>query len=308
MRSPFIVARFTFFLLLLLLNFLILVFAAWNINVVLAAGLTVPGSQPLLLFNSCAALILLTMGLTPMVWPHLNTAHLTIETIWAQLLAFLQLGAAIGSTVSSSEMVVNKDWSIRASALLLVPTTWLVSLLQLAYFLVLFVAAMSHSRVQQEIWTSSIYDIRWFGFTNNRLKNSDIGVPRPKPGFENDSWTRYLDDIESTAARKAKHAPPPEEKPTWAPPNPRRGVDPPFIRREVSPRTSVSEESVALPAKAEVKGQTIGSRFIERFRDSQTISRPNNNATFAGEMHDHDLPIPKTRFSRWVRADQLNSF
>ncbi|ESK96852.1 hypothetical protein Moror_6430 [Moniliophthora roreri MCA 2997] len=310
MRSPFLIARLTFFLLLLLLNFLVLTFTAWNINVTTAAGLSVPGSQPLLVFNSCVALILLPLGLTPMVWSHLNTAHLTLETIWVQILSFLQIGAAIASTVNSSEMVVNRDWSIRASALLLVPTTWLVGLLQLAYFLVLFVSAMSHSRVQRDIWTQSIYDITWFGFNNNRLKNSDISIPRPKTGFEDDSWTRHLEDIESTAARKAKHAPPPGEKPTWAPTNTRRGVDPPFIRRETSPRTSASQESITPPVKAEVKGQSVGSRFIERFRDSQTISRPplHPTPTFAGEVHDHDLPIPKTRFSRWVRADELKPF
>ncbi|KAF9264786.1 hypothetical protein L218DRAFT_957978 [Marasmius fiardii PR-910] len=170
---------------------------------------------------------------------------------------------------------------------------------------------MIHARHDPDLWRSSICNVKWFGFSNTKIKIKDIGGPRPKTGFENDSWTLYVEDIESTAARKAKHPLPPTEKPSWAPTSQRRGVDPPFSTRSQTPRSSGSIDYVTTPLKVEVKGSSPsqGSRFIERFRDSFTISRPPNNPTsFPREVDDHDKPIPLPRLSKWVSAEALRGF
>ncbi|KAG7092354.1 hypothetical protein E1B28_008714 [Marasmius oreades] len=306
MRSPFIIIRFIFFCLLLYLNLLTLVFAVLNVSSASSAGLSVPGTQVLLIFTNCLTLLLLALGLLPMIWSKSAFANLTLECMWTLVLSLLQMGAAIGSAASISLMIREPtDPSVAVSSVLLLPTSWLLSVLQLAYFFTILITAMIHARHEPEVWRSSIYTIKWFGFSNVKIKTTDISGPRPKSGYENDSWTLYLEDIESTAARKARHTLSPSEKPAWAPISQRRGVDPPFMRRDKTPRSSVSTEHVTPPLKAEVKG---GSRFIERICDL-TITRPPNNPTsFPSEVEDHDKPIPIPRISKWMSAEALKGF
>ncbi|KAL0569008.1 hypothetical protein V5O48_012960 [Marasmius crinis-equi] len=311
MRSPFIIVRFIFFSLLLYLNLLTLVFAVWNVSSASSSGISVPGTHVLLIFTTCVGLVLLTLSLVPMVWPKRNFAILTLECAWTATLSLLQIGAAMGSAASITTMIREPtDPSVAVSSVLLLPTTWLLSILQLAYFLTLFVTSLIHSRLDPDIWRSSVYAVKWFGFANSRLKTSDVGIPRPKTGYGNDTWSQHLDDIESSAARKAKHPLPPTEKPAWAPTNARRGVDPPFSpRRDFSPRSSA--EDIIPPLKLETKEsqKSAGSRFIERFRDSQNISRPPYKQTsFPREIDDHDQPIPLPRLSKWVSAEALRNF
>jgi hypothetical protein len=215
--------------------------------------------------------------------------------------------------------------SVTASSLLLIPATWLTSLTMLTYFFVLFVTTMTHRRFEVDIWTKPVYQVKWFGYTNSRLKSSEISRPR---GLETDSWTRYLEDIESSGLRKARNPLPATEKAPWAPNNVRRGRDSPFRgpvnkppSNELSsgfdsdtcsessfPSSSPRNSNTLLPPRPlniPVKGKTAGSRFIERFRESQTLSRP--VVEFPHEVEDHDKPIPKPRLSQWIRADTLKA-
>jgi len=194
----------------------------------------------------------------------------------------------------------------------------------LGYFFVLFVTTMTHLQFEADIWTKPVHQVKWFGYANSRLKSSEISGPR---GEDKDTWTKYLEDIESSGARKARNPLVDTEKAPWAPSNVRRGRDQPFRNpmSRLDSDTSSSSESDSepsspdssprirptfmppLPLNIPVKGQNAGagSRFIERFRESQTISRP--VVEFPHEIVDHDKPIPKPRLSQWIRADTLRA-
>jgi hypothetical protein len=129
-----------------------------------------------------------------------------------------------------------------------------------------------------------------------------------KPGFENDSWTLYLEKIQHPGLGKFSEQFNDVEKAPWAASmsgNIRRGVDQPFARR--SDETAVERpESLALPPlplRVEPKEKPAGSRFIERFRESQLLSR--GASPFASHIQDHDQPIPLPRLSQWISAESL---
>ncbi|KAF5365791.1 hypothetical protein D9758_003240 [Tetrapyrgos nigripes] len=316
MPSPFLILRFLFLALIFYLSLLTLIFSSWNINVSSSAGLGVPGSSAFLILNSCLVFIVISLGLVPLVWPQFNTAQVIVECSWSAILGLLQIGAAIATTVVSSSVVHQTDDSaVNASSFLLIPSTWLSSLCTLAYFLILLLTSMTHLRHDTDLWSKSVYDVKWFGVSTAGLDSSDVSAPRPKTGFEEDTWAKYLDDIESTAGRKARFPAADIEKAPWASNDVRRGRDAPFQvssrngsesssrQSSVTPSPRSNDALPPLPLRVEPKGLPIASRFIERFRESQQLTRAGTFNAFAKEVEDHDLPIPLTRFSRWIRAD-----
>lgn len=138
---------------------------------------------------------------------------------------------------------------------------------------------MAHKPMWPEIWGASASSVDWF---IHRTLNAD--------SLGDDSWTRYLNDIESSAARKQRFGTSPDsgateklpEKAPWAQ-NIRRGVDEPFALKPESDAgsevysTTASKLNAALPPlplRVEVKCKpAAGSRFVERFRDSHAIAR-----------------------------------
>ncbi|KAJ3786812.1 hypothetical protein GGU10DRAFT_162568 [Lentinula aff. detonsa] len=327
MRNPFLIIRFIFLSILLFLNLLDLIFASWNASAAINANLHLPGASLFLIFNSVTSIFFLGLGLVELFAPNFAGTSVAFESGWSAVLSLSHIGAAIGVTIAASVFIKQTiDTSVNASSFLLVPTTWLTSLTMLGYSFILLVSAMTHVPFEEEIWTKPVCQVKWFGYTNARLRSSDVSHPRELPGLENDSWTRYLDDIESSGVRKARHPVPNTEKAPWAPTNVRRGRDSPFrgpTKRENSDSSDTSSDcsfSVGvrdsaplppLPLNVQVKGgKPVGeSRFIERFRESQTLSRPAGPAVdFPREVDDHDKPIPLTRLSQWIRADAVKAF
>ncbi|KAJ4488113.1 hypothetical protein J3R30DRAFT_3400692 [Lentinula aciculospora] len=327
MRNPFLLIRFIFLSLLSFLNLLDLIFASWNASAAISANLSLPGASLFLIFNSVVNIFFLGLGLLENFAPNFAGTSVAFECGWSAVLSLSHIGAAIGVTISAATFIrQTTDSGVTASSFLLIPTTWLTSLTMLGYFSILFVSAMTHARYEEDIWTKSVCQVKWFGYTNSRLRSTDVSNPRELPGLETDSWTRYLDDIESSGVRKARHPMPDNEKAPWAPTNVRRGRDSPFrgpIKRENYDSSDTSSDSSfsvgaresaplpPLPLNVQVKGgkPVQGSRFIERFRESQTLSRPNAPAVdFPHEVDDHDKPIPLTRLSQWIRADAIKAF
>jgi hypothetical protein len=322
MRNPFLLIRLTFLSLLLFLNLIDLIFASWNASAAVNANLSLPGASIFLIFNAIASIFFLGLGLLELVAPKLAGSSVAFESSWSAILSLAHIGAAIGTTISAAVFIrETSEFAVIASSLLLIPTTWLSSLSMLAYFFVLFVSAMTHTRFEAEIWTKPVYQVKWFGYTNSRLKSSDVGGPRSVPGMENDSWTRYLNDIESVGVPQARNPALDNEKAPWAPTNVRRGRDSPFrtpVKRESDNSDASSDSSFSigpresaplppLPLSVQVKGgKPIGSRFIERFRESQMLSRP--SAPAIDQAYSHDKPIPRPRLSQWMSADTFRAF
>jgi hypothetical protein len=185
---------------------------------------------------------------------------------------------------------------------------------------------MLHKSMFPEIWSASASSVDWFV---HRELNAN--------SMESDSWTRYLGDIESSVIRKQRfgntsdcgtnpNADPEKapctqsirpQKAPWAQ-TIRRGVDEPFTFRADSDVASEARSTTPsklnaalppLPLRVEAKTKSAGSRFIERFRESQTPVRSSQqfgaapSIPFPSGVDDHNKPIPLPRWSEWVRAD-----
>lgn len=199
----------------------------------------------------------------------------------------------------------------------------------MAYFFVLFVSSFSHSRVYPNIWKSSVYSIGWFVNPISLSGGNDqCGSPfaASKSRQVVDSWNSYLDDIEAASKDGSSNKHPRNvrgvEKAPWAQDMPiRRGVDSPFAKRETAP-VQPEIPVAALPLRVQTKGlsqATMGSRFIEKFRESKILSRSESPSTFGlhflspvtpsapfpPSVDNHDLPIPLPRLSEWIRADAM---
>jgi len=141
-------------------------------------------------------------------------------------MSLFQIGTAVGTTVTGLGATCDSslEWSVCASSLLLVPSTWLSSILFLAYFLALFMATMAHKQLYSDIWRKSIYEIVWFGQSRNiSSKDNDTG-----PLDEDIS-----EDIEKSSTQKQPYfiSPPIERTPVTplkAANSVRRGVVAPF--------------------------------------------------------------------------------
>lgn len=172
----------------------------------------------------------------------------------------------------------------------------------------MFITGMAHIRLHPNIWMASIYSVEWF--------KSPASYPTEKDGrtsdSNDDSWSRYMGDVEASRNQCGHKAP-------WAR-NIRRGIDAPFERRDRSSSSPTSPSTTATPlpiAPLKVQPRSIaGSRFIEKFRESQIVSRSETPSQygmhfssrvdpFPPRVEDHDLPIPLPRLSEWIRADAI---
>ena len=119
-------------------------------------------------------------------------------------------------------------------------------------------------------------------------------------------------DLESSRQSTGDH-----EKPPWAQSSQvRRGVDMPFKVQDTLPARTSTSTTISLPiVPPNAQGDTVGSRFIEKFRESQLTSRSQtpmhgshlmiNKELFPSQVDNHDLPIPLPRLSEWIRADAV---
>lgn len=180
----------------------------------------------------------------------------------------------------------------------------------------LFLAVMAHKAVYPDIWIQSVYEIEWFGqaLPKERVvwdKDSKSGVAPPHCAVEYAPCRKEARDIEKAAP--------------WASPSIRRGVDLPFATKPTqlggSP-TKTSTHAPTLPlslpdrtASGNTNGWS-GSRFVERFRESTLLARPETTSQFSSHFHarqdsnsfpgsvvDADQPIPLPRLSEWINAE-----
>ncbi|KAJ7156076.1 hypothetical protein C8R43DRAFT_999160 [Mycena crocata] len=303
MRSnPFITARIVFLSILAHLHLLVLVAAAWNVNVTRVSGVPLPVAALCLILTSLTFFILVSVG--GIIWalkvPSPFLASLKFECSWLVALFVAQLAATIGATVDLPPS--GSPDAVATSHEFLIPSAWLSAVLALIYIAGLVGGVMTHKPMYPEIWSATASSVDWFVHRTLDANN-----------LENDSWSRYLADIESSAGRKQRFAPKPDpaplaEKAPWAQ-NIRRGVENPFA---VKPESDTASETRSvtpaklnsalppLPLRVEPKGKSAGSRFIERFRESREIAR--SSKQFPTGVEDHDRPIPLPHLSEWIHA------
>ncbi|KAJ7710015.1 hypothetical protein B0H17DRAFT_250101 [Mycena rosella] len=298
------------------LHLLVLILAASSANGTRASGGPLPGAALCLILTSLAYFIL--VSLAGIVWclkvPAPFISSLKFECGWTALLLIVELAATIGVTVN----IAPPGNSLFAHTFL-VSAAWVTVAFALIYVAALITIVMVHKPMFPRIWSASASSVDWFC---HRELNAD--------SLENDTWTRYLSDIESSGKQrftipdfgKPTPTPPMMEKAPWAQ-NIRRGVDDPFTLKAESDAASeansfkLNAALPPLPLRVESKG--VGSRFVERFRESQMITRstkgpptpfpqPVAPTPFPRCVDDHDMPIPlPTNRSFWIRADSVHA-
>ncbi|KAJ6630687.1 hypothetical protein B0H10DRAFT_2207733 [Mycena sp. CBHHK59/15] len=320
------------------LHLLVVAASAWNIT---AAGAPLPAAPFCLVLLGIAFFILASLCVSSLpdsrpsraedvtseysgglVWlldlraPRL--ASLRFEVAWCAVLVVLELAATIGTTVDVP--VSGASPAAVASHAFLVPVAWLSTVCGIIYLAALTGAVLAHRPMFPGIWSAPAASVDWF--VHRTLNAGGDGNDDKE-----DSWTRYLGEIESSAARKHKYGGSlpvdlekgvhledgqAEEKAPWARQNVRRGVDDPFaLRGDGASDSGATERQNAalppLPLRVEAKGgKSAGSRFIERFRESRALARgASTSPVFAPGVADHDAPIPLPRLSEWIRADAL---
>jgi len=318
--NPFLIFRLVSFALLSNLALLQLIFASWNISATLSMGYSASSTSVIIILESCIFFFCVACTLADFVWCKGRKSRILVECNWVGIMSLFQIGSAMRSTVNGPGMACHTslEWNVCASSLLLVPSTWLSSMLFLTYFLALFMTTMAHKCLYSDIWRRSVYEVVWFGPSHEiPLKSNAINHLDIDPYID-----PYYEDIEDSSVREQPYTiyEPIEKTPPLATNHIRRGIDPPFALQPKSTRSNRSSSAVSnssLPSypNKSAKSET-GSRFIEKFRESTLLARSESlehfvakyqarQDSFPPSVADADAPIPLTRLSEWVRADAL---
>jgi hypothetical protein len=163
--------------------------------------------------------------------------------------------------------------------------------------------------VFEDIWSQSPYEIDWF-----HQGGGEVSVVRPPPEKKRkshrvvDSWSDFMNDVECAPIERTRPPSPVVDKAPWAENQKvRRGVDNPFARKPEAIPPSTTPPLRIQPKAASQITTSDHSRFLERFCESRTLSRPQSPPQLNHAVHDHDLPIPLPRLSKWMRADAIQS-
>jgi len=310
MQNPFLLFRIVlFFSVLIHLGILTIIFASWNVHAASESSLHVPAASVLLILNSLLLFICAGLGILSSFASLGKAAHLKYEVAWSVILAMSQLGGSVDATIRGPQIVCQEDsnFALCASAALLVPTVWISTILLLVYCSGLFVSILAHITAYPDIWHRSADSVNWFDL-----------CPQASPKSEEDTWTRYLNEIDSSSSRKKKFPIDDAEKAPWATRDIRRGVDDPFTKRDDTTPAVPTLPTVPQPAQTKdtQSAKSVRSRFIERFCESKAVSRPDSvsyygmhfvsqEGPFPSKVENQDLPIPiPRRLSDWIRADK----
>lgn len=313
MPNSFFIFRLVSFALLSHLALLQLIFASWNINASLLLGRSAPSTSIFIIFESCLLFFCIAFVLADFIRSRGRKSRIWLECSWVGIMSLSQMGIAIVSTASGPGMACHTslEWNVCASSLLLVPSTWLSSMLYLVYFLTLFTSTMAHKRLYSDIWTRSVYGVVWFGQSHDSFSKDNVASH-----LNVEPYIDQYKDIENSSLRKRLHPiSDPVEKATPLVMNTaRRGIDPPFTRQ---PKSTDSSSDLSFPSYPNRSAKSeSGSRFIEKFRESTLLARSESLEHFVANSQVHqdpfplsvldvDTPIPLPRLSQWVRADVL---
>ncbi|KIM55884.1 hypothetical protein SCLCIDRAFT_80752, partial [Scleroderma citrinum Foug A] len=337
MQNPFLVVRSIFFALLLCLNVLLFVFAAWNL---VAVRHTAPGAPMFLAVNAALIILFVTLAsIAEAICPRARPGHVRVECGWTILMTTLQLASSINVTVSGPPMIchLNWTWSTCASSSLLVSVTWLVTFTILVYCLTICFTASAHAPSIPNIWTMPVSSVPWFSDDSKVPASSSEVLPEKDPktfsrfssaSGESCAVTRYIAERwgKLSGAERQSHSPSnpmlfprghqsaDTTRPNWARQiEARRGVDVPFAKppsmpavRKVqaiqpTPLPTVLAKAVAMPRDSHYVEVCRESEMkLSDGRSSLTLQTP---GLFPKGTADPDLPIPLPHLSQWIRAD-----
>jgi len=279
--NSFLIFRLVFFALLSNLALLQLIFASWNINASLSMTLSAPSTSIFIIFESCLLFFSLAFALADFVWSRGRRSRIFLECSWVGIVSLLQIGTAIGTTITGPGLACDTslEWNVCASSWLLIPSTWLSSILYLAYFLALFMTTMAHTGLYSDIWRRSVYGVAWFGRSHEVVSKSDatgrLSVVNQNEDIENssaqkqlnrmsdslkttsvektlpnvDPYVNHSEDIENSSTRKQLHPVSDSVENTSVENTPkttvRRGIDTPFSRHPNGTCSNTSSPTIS---------------------------------------------------------------
>ncbi|KIJ68980.1 hypothetical protein HYDPIDRAFT_172486 [Hydnomerulius pinastri MD-312] len=282
-------------------------------------------------------LVIRTIFFAELICARARPAHVRVECAWTVLMSTLQLAASINVTVNGPPMAcqMRSPWASCASSSLLVPVSWLATLIILTYSLTISITAATHATSLPTIWTTAVSAVPWFApdavapapvvipYLSAR-KHSKAFSSASSGSEESCAVTKYITERWeklSGAERQSEPSGPiifsggrqsvDSTRPTWARQlEARRGIDSPFAR---PPQVRGGQRAVpSPPPKALAKEVTAprDSHYVEVYRQSE-INRnascstltPQTPTVFPKRIADPDLPIPLPRLSEWIRAD-----
>ncbi|KAI6045389.1 hypothetical protein EDC04DRAFT_55519 [Pisolithus marmoratus] len=333
MQNAFLVIRTIFFALLLCLNVLLLVFAGWNL---LAMGNTAPGAPILVIISSSLILLLVTFAsIAEAICSQGRPEHVRVECAWTVLMSTMQLASSINVTVNGPPVICHLQWtwSTCASSSLLVPVTWMVTLIILTYCLTICITTFVHAPSIPEIWRMRVSSVPWFNVhatVPSPTAEAHIFAKEPTKAFsrlsnasaESCAVTKYITErwgrlthIESQSESASKLALSSQgnesidsTRPAWArQKDRRRGIDQPFAKPPPLPAlrgilpppppTILAKEGV-LPRDTRYVGR---SEMKPRHNHSTLTSH--SQTLFPKGTTNPDLPIARPHLSQWKRAD-----
>ncbi|KAH7889288.1 hypothetical protein F5I97DRAFT_1843070 [Phlebopus sp. FC_14] len=335
MRNAFLVIRSIFFALLLYLNVLLLVFAVWNVAAAKSSGLSAPGATVFLVVNSVLTIVFVTGGyLGELICAKARPSHVRVECLWTASMSILQLGSSVTVTVNGPPMAcqVRSTWSTCASASLLVPVSWLATLIIIAYCFTICITSVVHSDLIPDIWTTSVSSTPWFsGAATTRLPQARSRVPSKAfsttttSSEESCAVTKYIAERWEKLSGMERQAEPSNpilfsrgrqsvdsSRPTWArQTQARRGIDQPFglpttvhggqqTNPSPPPKVLAKDMAESDPHYVEVRRK---SEMNKNDSGSRSILTPRTPTAFPNRIADPDLPIPLPCLSDWIRAD-----
>ncbi|KAF9532278.1 hypothetical protein CPB83DRAFT_847573 [Crepidotus variabilis] len=337
-RNAFLIFRLVFLALLTNLAFLSIIFASWNVHAAVLAGFSTPTTSVFVVLQCCLVFICVVIAILSFFYPGTGLSRIIVECVWVGGLSMLAMGSAISASMNGFAVACQAaEMNICASASLLMPLTWLSSVLTSSYFMALFVTSIAHRSIYPDIWKRSVYEIEWFGQPVRLPSKGKVVEKFLQKDLESDSYVDLYGDIEGTADRRRRfirESIVTDVSAPWAAQSVRRGVDLPFSRKPAGSDLSSSSSKRStpiLPALATAPPLSVphrsattaamstksGSRFIERFRESTILTRQEtpsqyverfyaiqeDDASFPKAVVDMDQPIPLPRLSEWVRAD-----
>ncbi|KAF9227530.1 hypothetical protein BS17DRAFT_389792 [Gyrodon lividus] len=319
MHNAFLVVRTIFFALLLYLNVLILVFASWNIAATKSSGTSAPAY------------------LAELICAKARPAHVRVECAWTVFMSILQLAASIDVTVNGPPMScqMRSPWATCASSSLLVPVSWLGSLIILTYCLTIYITSVTHAPCLPSIWTTPVSAVPWFGPVATApapVDISQLAARKHSKAFSSSSSaseescavTKYISEQWEKLSGIERQSEPTgpilfsrecrsvdSTRPAWArQQQARRGIDNPFPRPSPAREEKPTVPSPPPRAHAKEVAASRDSHYVEACRQSEmTTTNPCSALTpqtltiFPNKIVNPDLPIPLPRLSEWIRAD-----
>lgn len=176
---PFLLLRLVAFVFLLLLNILILSFAAFNITASRTWEKYVSAGPSLAVFNSSVFFFLSLLLLGERKYSHAipPVSMLLAEVCWVSfmtVLTFLSsvLSTRIGPAKMCSSIPVNM--AMCSSSILILPVSWMNFFVFFAYSVTLSIVAILHAPFVPDIWYSAVSDVPWFDFSPFHSEKSDL--------------------------------------------------------------------------------------------------------------------------------------